>query len=122
VFVWLADVVVALHLAYLIFIPLGGFFAWRWPRVIPFHLGAIVIGLVSLTIHFDCPLTTWEQWLRRHGGQRVYTDGFVDHYLTGRVYPHGYAWTVQAVFAVCVIASYVPIIRRYRRDHAHQST
>jgi hypothetical protein len=116
VFVWLADVVVALHLAYLIFIPLGGFVAWRWSRVIPFHLAAIAIALVSVTIHFDCPLTTWEQWLRRHGGQRAYTDGFVDHYLTGRVYPHGYAWAVQAVFAVCVIASYVPIILRYRHD------
>jgi hypothetical protein len=121
VLVLLADLVVAVHLAYLLFIPLGGFLAWRWPRVIPFHLAAITVALVSVTIHFDCPLTTWEQSLRHHGGQRSYTKGFVDQYLTGRVYPHGYAWTVQAVFVACVVASYVPIIARSRREHARRS-
>jgi len=72
-----------------------------WP-----HLAAVALGLISITIGFDCPLTTWEQSLRRRGGQRPYTDGFVDHYLTGRIYPHGYAWAVQAVFALSVVASY----------------
>jgi hypothetical protein len=121
-FVGLADVVVAVHLAYLIFIPLGGFLAWRWPRVVPFHLAAIMVGLVSVTIHFDCPLTTWEQHLRRDGGQHAYRDGFVDHYLAGRVYPHGYAWAVQTLFAVCIVASYVPLIVRYRRDRGATRT
>ncbi len=72
-----------------------------WP-----HIDAVAIGVVSITIGFDCPLTTWEQSLRRSGGQRPYTNGFVDHYLTGRVYPHGYTWAVQAFFAVCVVVPY----------------
>jgi len=112
VLVWLADVILALHLAYLAFIPVGGFLAIRWPRLIWPHLIAVAIGLVSITVKFDCPLTTWEQWLRRKGGQRAYTDGFVDHYLTGRVYPHGYAWAVQVIFAACVVASYAVIVGR----------
>jgi len=112
VLVWLADVILALHLAYLAFIPVGGFLAIRWPRLIWPHLIAVAIGLVSITVKFDCPLTTWEQWLRRKGGQRAYTDGFVDHYLTGRIYPHGYAWAVQVIFAACVVASYAVIVGR----------
>jgi len=114
VLVWLADAVVVVHLAYLAFIPAGGMFALRWPRLTWLHVAAVALGLVSITIHFDCPLTTWEQSLRRHGGQRPYTNGFVDHYLTGRVYPHGYAWTVQVVFAVFVIGSYTFIYLRRR--------
>ena len=113
--VWLADAIVVVHLVYLAFIPLGGLLAWRWPRVIWAHLAAVAIAAVSITVGFDCPLTTWEQSLRRRGGQRPYTDGFVDHYLTGHVYPHGYEWAVQMIFSVCIVASYVYVVRRTRR-------
>jgi hypothetical protein len=111
----LADVIVVVHLAYLVFIPTGGFLAWRWPRVVWAHLAAVALAVVSVTVHFDCPLTTWEQSLRRRGGQVPYSDGFVDHYLTGRVYPHGDAWVVQAVFGACIVISYAVLIRRRRR-------
>jgi hypothetical protein len=73
----------------------------------------IGIGIVG----FEEPLTTWEQWLRRKAGRRAYTDGFVAHYLTGRVYPHGYELAVQARFAACVIAAYAVIIARRLRPH-----
>jgi hypothetical protein len=115
VLVLLADAVLVVHLAYIAFIPLGGFLAWRWPRIVWAHLLAVAIGVISITVHFDCPLTTWEQSLRRHGGQRPYTDGFVDHYLTGRLYPHGYSWLVQVVFGVCVVVSYAYLVRRALR-------
>ena len=110
----LADLVLVAHLAYLVFLPAGGFLAWRWPKVLPFHFAAVVVGLVSITIGFDCPLTSWEQSLRRRGGERAYTDGFVDHYLTGHVYPHGYAWLVQVVFAICIVVSYAGLALRRR--------
>ena len=112
--VWLADAIVVVHFVYLAFVPVGGLLAWRWPRVIWAHLAAVAIGVVSITVGFDCPLTTWEQSLRRRGGQRPYTDGFVDHYLTGRVYPHGYDWAVQVIFGVCIVVSYVHVVRRAR--------
>jgi hypothetical protein len=116
ILVALADVVVVVHLAYLVFIPLGGFLAWRWPRVIWAHIAAVVVGLVSVTVGFDCPLTTWEQSLRRAAGQHVGRDGFVDQYLAGRVFPHGDAWVVQVVFIVCVAVSWCGFIRRERRS------
>jgi hypothetical protein len=115
-------VVLIVHLAYLAFIPLGGFLAWRWPRVIPFHIAAVLIGVVSITVHFDCPLTSWEQSLRRRGGEHAYTNGFVDHYLTGRLYPHGDAWAAQLVFAACIIVSYGVLIARARRRPVEDQT
>jgi hypothetical protein len=114
VWVGLADVVLVVHLAYLAFLPTGGFLAWRWPKILPWHIVAVAVGLVSITVGFDCPLTSWEQSLRRHGGQRAYTNGFVDHYLTGHVYPHGDAWVVQALFALCIVVSYVGLALRRR--------
>jgi Protein of Unknown function (DUF2784) len=107
----LANVVVAVHLAYLVFIPAGGFLAWRWPRLIPFHLAAVAAAVISVTIGYDCPLTGWEQALRRHGGEHPYRDGFVDHYLKGRVYPHGADRVVQLFVLACIIVAYVPIVR-----------
>ena len=114
----LADAVVILHLAFLVFVALGGFLAWRRRWIIPIHIAAVVVGLASITVHFDCPLTTWEQSLRRRAGEHAYTDGFVDHYLKGHVYPHGYDWLVQVVFATCVVVSYVGL---FVRDRAHTS-
>ena len=110
--VWFADAIVVVHLAYLVFIPVGGVLALRWSRLVGPHLVAVAIGVASITVGFDCPLTTWEQWLRRKGGQQAYTNGFVDHYLTGRIFPRGYAWAVQALFAACFVASYAVIIGR----------
>ena len=64
----LADTVLVLHLTYLAFVPLGGLFVLRWPRVVWVHLVAVAVAVVSITVRFDCPLTTWEQSLRRRGG------------------------------------------------------
>ena len=116
--IWGADAVVALHLAYLAFIPFGGVLAWRWPRIAWAHLAAIAIAVTSITIGFDCPLTTWEQSLRRRGGQTPYTNGFVDHYLAGHIYPHGYDITVQVIFGLCIVASYALVARRPRATRA----
>jgi hypothetical protein len=103
----LADLVVVVHFAYLVFIPVGGFLAWRWPRVIPFHLAAVAVAVVSITVGFECPLTTWEQSLRRSGGEKPYTGGFIDHYLTGRLYPHGHDTLVQLLIGAAVLTSYL---------------
>jgi Protein of Unknown function (DUF2784) len=114
VWVVLADIVLVAHLTYLAFLPTGGFLAWRWPKIVPVHLIAIAVAVVSITVGFDCPLTSWEQSFRRRGGQHAYTDGFVDHYLTGRVYPHGDAWLVQVVFGLCIVVSYAGLALRRR--------
>jgi hypothetical protein len=119
----LADLVVVVHLAYLVFVLVGGFLAWRWRWLIPLHLAAVLVALVSITVHFDCPLTTWEVSFRRRAGQRAYTNGFIDHYLTGRAYPHGFDWAVQLIYAVCIVVSYAGLVARSRRDtHQHHES
>ncbi len=40
----LADVTVAAHLAFLLYVTFGGFLAWRWPRTLALHVVAVVWG------------------------------------------------------------------------------
>ena len=100
------------HLAYLAFLPAGAILVTRRPRLAPLHLGAIAVAITSLTVGFDCPLTTWEQTLRRGGGQHPYPGGFVDHYLTGGAFPHGADRVAQIAVAVIVAAAYLRLARR----------
>ena len=109
-----ADVVVLAHFAYMAFIVIGGVLALRWPRLVPVHLAAVAVGLASITVGFDCPLTNLERWLRRRGDQQAYTNGFIDHYVKGHLYPHGYDRAVQLAIAALIVGAYAAMWIRSR--------
>ena len=111
----LAVAVIALHFAYLLFIPLGGFLALRWPKLVPYHLAAIAIGVVSVTVHFDCPLTNVEQWLERRAGEHPH-GAFVNRYIVGHIVPHGYDRAMQLLIVAAIIVSYTIMLRRRARQ------
>jgi hypothetical protein len=114
----LAAGVAALHFTWLAFIPAGGFLAWRWPGVLWAHLPSLALSLATVTVGFACPLTNWEKGLRRRGGQDPYAGGFIDHYLEGRLFPHGWDRPVQILLAVVVAAAYSGLIARRRHRPA----
>ncbi|WP_420436489.1 DUF2784 domain-containing protein [Candidatus Poriferisodalis sp.] len=117
--VGLARLVAASHLSYIVFLLVGGFMARRWPRLMKWHLGAIgAAGVVNLT-GSDCPLTVWETWLLRRGGQEPYETGFVSHYLVEPVYPPGINGRVNLVILVTLT---VPITASYWRMRKGRST
>lgn len=78
-YVFLANVVVALHLAYVAFvlicIPLiliGRWRKWSWVRNFWFrviHFLMILVVVVETGFGWVCPMTTWELDLRTAGGQ-----------------------------------------------------
>lgn len=111
----LAVGVVFLHLGWLAFLPLGGFMAWRWPAVLWAHVPSLAAALASVTVGFDCPFTHWEKALRRRAGEDAYSGSFVDHYLDGRVFPHGWDRPVQLALAAVVVAAYAGLVTRRRR-------
>ncbi|WP_072690047.1 DUF2784 domain-containing protein [Rhodococcus marinonascens] len=104
----LADATAVSHLAFVLYVALGGFLAWHWPRTIALHLTAVVWGFTGLLVGIDCPLTHLESWARVHAGQSpLPSSGFIAHYLTGVVYPESAAGTVQTLVALGVLASWV---------------
>jgi hypothetical protein len=91
----LADLVVVLHAAFILFAVLGGLLALRWGWVTWAHIPAAVWGAAIELFGWLCPLTPLENWLRRGGGAATYTGGFIEHYLVPLVYPAGLTREVQ---------------------------
>ncbi|HSV67150.1 MAG TPA: DUF2784 domain-containing protein [Mycobacteriales bacterium] len=83
----LADVVLVLHLTFVAYVAFGGFLAWRWPRALLPHLAAAAWAGLGLAVPLACPLTAWQDWLRRRAGQPSLAHGFIDTYIVGPVVP-----------------------------------
>ena len=116
VLVWL---VAAAHFAFLIYLPLGGFLALRYRRTIWLHIAAVGWAIGSITAHFWCPLTTLERWARSRAGMPpLAPSGFIDHYITGVMYPSGGTAPVQAAVLAAVIVSWAAYALTCRRRPA----
>ena len=102
-YLWLADLVVLIHLAFIVFAVLGGLFIIWWRKVLYLHLPAVIwAGWIEFSGGI-CPLTPLENWLRGEGGQAAYAVDFVGNYLMPLVYPAGLTRTIQIVLAIMVI-------------------
>lgn len=85
----LADLLVVLHLGFVLFAVLGGLLClWR-AKMAWLHLPAAVWAAGISFGGWVCPLTHWEAWLRYRAGQGGYSGGFVEHYLEPVLYPTG---------------------------------
>ena len=100
----LADGVLVVHLAFVLFVVLGGLVALRWPRVAWVHLPVAAYGAAIEFIGFVCPLTPLEVSLRRRGGEAGYAGGFIDHYVTAAIYPEGLTRGTQLALGAAVLA------------------
>src|SRR2546430_5607222 len=90
-YAFLADLVVATHIAYfayivagLVLILLGRWRHWKWignPWFRLTHLGAILIVVLELVLKMNCPLTTWEMSLRALAHQPVDGTAFMDRLM-----------------------------------------
>ena len=115
----LADAVVLLHLAVVVFIVLGGLLALRWPRAAMVHLPFAAWGIAIELGQWVCPLTPLENRLRRLAGEAGYEGGFVEHYVLPVLYPAGLTPRVSLVLAALVLgvnaAIYAAVVRLRRR-------
>jgi hypothetical protein len=84
-----ADLVLITHLAFVIFVALGGLLVLRRPRLMWLHLPAVVWGALSEFLGVLCPLTPLETTLRELGGGTGYEGDFIEHYIAAVIYPSG---------------------------------
>ena len=119
IFRWLALAVVGLHIAYLGYLLVGGFLAWRWPRTIAVHVAAAIWGLLVISGAVPCPLTWLQNVLRRAGGEAPLANSFVDTYVRGVFYPSGQQLITQVVIGTVVGLSWAGLVilrlPRFRR-------
>lgn len=111
----LADALLALHMGIVAFVvgllPLvliGGALGWRWVRHAGLrlgHLGLMLFIAAQAWLGQLCPLTVWEQALRRTAGQGIYRESFIEHWLSRLLYWDAPWWVFVAgytAFAVVV--------------------
>jgi Protein of Unknown function (DUF2784) len=111
----LADLVVLVHFAFIVFIAVGGLLVCRWPRPVWLHVPALAWGVAIITIGFTCPLTPLEKHLQRLAGQRGYPGGFVDHYIENVIYPQRLTPLLRTLAAAAVVVGYTGLLNRRRR-------
>jgi Protein of Unknown function (DUF2784) len=106
---------IAVHFAFLGYLVIGGFLAWRWPRSIWLHLPMVVWGISSIALGLPCPLTDLERWARAAAGMnQLPPEGFIAHYITGVLYPVDFAVAAQALAFAAVLSSWVVLFAAAR--------
>jgi len=119
-FVFFADIVVLLHLGFVLLVMLGGLFVLKWKWVMWVHLPAAVWGALIEFTGWICPLTPLENWLREAGGEQGYQSDFIEHYVMPLLYPTGLTREIQIFLGVLVILLNVGIYALV--FHRHKKT
>jgi hypothetical protein len=114
----LADVVVVIHFAFVVFVVIGGVLALRWPKILWVHVPAVLYSVWIIAFSVTCPLTPLERNLRERGGQDRYDESFIERYVEGVLYPGDMLRPAQAVAAVVVVVSLIAGAVRRRRTAA----
>jgi hypothetical protein len=112
----LADAVVVVHFAFVVFLVVGGLLAFRWPRILRVHVPSVMWGALIVTFSITCPLTPLERNLRVRAGRDRYDESFIERYVEGILYPGDMLRHAQAVAAAVVIGAWVALAVRRRRD------
>lgn len=99
----LADAVVFLHLAFILFAVAGGLLWFWWPRAVWVHLPAALWAVGVELAGWSCPLTPLEGWLRRAGGASGYDASFVEQYLVPVIYPEALTRELQLALGFSVV-------------------
>ena len=100
----MADVVLVAHLAFVVFVVLGGFLVLRWRGLAWVHVPVALWGGAIVITGFTCPLTPLENRLQQLGGRAGYQGGFIEHYITAVIYPAGLTRETQIVLGTAVLA------------------
>lgn len=103
VYQYLADGVVVLHLAFILFVLLGGLAIPAWPRTAWVHLPCVLWGAMVELAGWICPLTPLENLLRDRAGQESYEGDFVLRLIEPVIYPHWLTREIQLVLGALVV-------------------
>lgn len=114
----LADAVLVIHLAFIVFAVAGAFAALRWRFLIWLHLPCALWAMAIELGGWICPLTPLEVSLRRSAGLAGYSGGFTEHYLVPLIYPHGLTREIQIGLGLGVLVinllAYALVARKAR--------
>lgn len=111
--IW-AEIILALHLVWIVWVIAGAFFTRKRPLLAAFHVASLIWGLLVELGPWPCPLTVAEAFFERNAGIDPYRGGFLLHYLDSIVYPNlPESVLIVLGVAVCVLNLFV-YVQRFR--------
>lgn len=119
----IADAILGLHFAYIIFVLFGGLLVLRHPRLAWLHLPAVAWGAAVELMDWFCPLTVWENHFRSLAGSSGgYQSDFISHYLLQIIYPAGLTPNIHVLLGGIVLllnfVIYAVAVARWRRSRS----
>ena len=105
----LADLIVLVHLLFIIFALLGGLFCLRRKWYALIHVPAAVWAVLIEFRGWFCPLTSLENRLRRMGDAAGYEGGFIEHYLLPILSPPGLTPAIQYFLGAMALAANIGV-------------
>ena len=116
---FLAHGTMVVHFIALLYIGLGGFLAWRWPKAIFVHIFFAIWGVAINTVPgLPCPLTSLEDYFRGKQGLGPLPGGFNEYYIYDDLIPRGLLPVVGVVAVLTVVVSYVGAYVLWKRRRA----
>jgi small-conductance mechanosensitive channel len=98
-----ADLLVIIHLAFIVFVIVGSIAVLRWPWLVLLHIPAAIWGAVVVINGWLCPLTPWENSLRHLAGLEGYSGGFIEYYIIPLIYPMDITHNTQVLIGVIMV-------------------
>jgi hypothetical protein len=112
----LAVLVLALHLAFILWVMFGAIFTRGRPWLAWVHILCAAYGVVIEVGPWPCPLTLAENWFEVQGGRLPYHGPFLLHYLDAIVYPNVPPALLTWLAVVVLAVNAVIYSRRWRRS------
>lgn len=102
-YLMLADGVLLIHLAFVLFVAAGGILVYYRPKLAWVHLPCVAWGALIEFFGWICPLTPLENYLRVRGGAGGYEESFVGRYLISIIYPQVLTPRIQMILGAAVL-------------------
>ena len=100
----LSNLVLIAHLAFVLFVVLGGFLVLKWRSLAWIHVPAFLWGALIELADWVCPLSPLENWLRKKGGGLIYRSDFIEHYILSLLYPATLTRSSQIFLGLLVLS------------------
>ncbi len=98
-----ANLILLVHLIFIIFVVLGGLLFFASRKIIFIHIPALIWGSYIELTNSICPLTYLENWFLHKANLTTYSEGFIQNYLMPIVYPASLTKDLQIYLGIALI-------------------